>query len=130
MRSLGAELIEHGRDFDEAKEHALRLAADRDLEYAPTFHRDLVLGVATHAHELFTAVDDLDTVYVPIGLGSAICGVIRTRDVLGRKTKVVGVVAAGANAYRRSVAAGRIRLKKMRDKITAPKGAIAPVQAY
>ena len=108
MRALGAELIEHGRDFDEAKEHALRLAADRDLEYAPTFHRDLVLGVATHAHELFTAVDDLDTVYVPVGLGSAICGVIRTRDVLGRKTKVVGVVAAGANAYRRSVAAGQV----------------------
>jgi threonine dehydratase len=108
MRSLGAELIEHGHDFDEAKEHALRLAADRDLEYAPTFHRDLVLGVATHAHELFTAVDDLDTIYVPIGLGSAICAVIGTRDVLGRKTKVVGVVAAGANAYRRSVAAGRV----------------------
>ena len=95
MRSLGAELIEHGRDF-------------RDLEYAPTFHRNLVLGVTTHAHELFTAVDDLDTVYVPIGLGSAICGVIGTRDVLGRKTKVVGVVVAGANAYRRSVAAGRV----------------------
>ena len=108
MRSLGAELIEHGGDFDEAKQQALRLAAERDLEYAPTFHRDLVLGVATYAHELFTAIDDLDSVYVPIGLGSAICGMIGTRDVLGRKTKVVGVVAAGANAYRRSVAAGRV----------------------
>jgi threonine dehydratase len=108
MRSLGAEVIERGGDFDEAKEHALRLAADRGLEYAPTFHRDLVIGVATYAHELFTAVDDLDTVYVPIGLGSAICGAIGTRDVLRRKTKIVGVVAAGANAYRRSVAAGRV----------------------
>ena len=108
MRSLGAELIEYGHDFDEAKEQALRIAAERGLEYAPTFHRDLVLGVATYAHELFTAVDNLDTVYVPIGLGSGICGVIGARDVLGRKTKVVGVVVTGANAYRRSVAAGRV----------------------
>jgi threonine dehydratase len=108
MRALGAELIEHGRDFDEARERALRLAAERNLEYAPAFHRNLVLGVATYAHELFTAVDDIDTVYVPIGLGSAICALIGTRDVLGRKTKVVGVVAAGANAYCRSLAAGRV----------------------
>ena len=70
MCSLGAELIECGRDFDEAKKEALRLAAERDLEYAPTFHRDLVLGVATYAHELFTALDDIDTAYVPIGLGT------------------------------------------------------------
>jgi threonine dehydratase len=108
MRALGAELIEYGRDFDEAKERALQLAAERELEYAPTFHRNLVLGVASYAHELFTAVDDIDTVYVPIGLGTAICGLISTRDVLGRKTKVVGVVAAGANAYCRSVAARRV----------------------
>ena len=108
MRALGADLIEHGRDFDEARERALRLAAERNLEYAPAFHRNLVLEVATYAHELFTAVDDIDTVYVPIGLGSAICALIGTRDVLGRKTKVVGVVAAGANAYCRSLAAGRV----------------------
>ena len=68
MRALGAELIEHGRDFDEARERALRSAAQRNLEYAPAFHRNLVLGVATYAHELFTAVDDIDTVYVPIGM--------------------------------------------------------------
>jgi threonine dehydratase len=108
MRALGAELIEHGRDFEEAKEQALRIAAECNFEYAPTFHRDLVLGVATYAHELFTAIDDIDTVYVPVGLGSAICALISTRDVLGRKTKVVGVVAAGANAYCRSLAAGRV----------------------
>jgi threonine dehydratase len=108
IRSLGAELIEHGRDFDEAKKRALRIAAERNLEYAPTFHRDLVLGVATYAHELFTALDDIDIVYVPIGLGSAICGLIGTRDVLGRRTEVVGVVAAGANAYRQSFSAGRV----------------------
>jgi threonine dehydratase len=108
MRSLGAELIEHGRDFDEAKEQAVRIAAERGLEYAPSFHRDFVVGVATYALELFTAVGDLDTVYVPIGLGSGICGVIGTRDVLGRKAKVVGVVAEGANTYHRSFAAGRV----------------------
>jgi threonine dehydratase len=107
MRSLDAELIEHGRDFDEAKEQAARIAAERGLEYAPSFHRDFVVGVATYAHELFTAVDDLDTVYVPIGLGSGICGVIGTRDLLGRKTRIVGVVAQGANTYAWSVAAGR-----------------------
>src|SRR5215471_1715748 len=93
MRAFGAELIEHGRDFDEAKEHAAVLAAERSLEFAPSFDRHLVLGVATYAHELFTAVDNIDTVYVPIGLGSGICGVIGTRDALGLKTKIVGVVS-------------------------------------
>src|SRR6516164_8452512 len=107
MRSLGAELIEYGRDFDEAKDQAVRIAVERGLEFAPSFHRDFVVGVATYAHELFMAVGDLDTVYVPIGLGSGICGVIGTRDALGRKTRVVGVVAANADTYARSVAAGR-----------------------
>ena len=107
MRSLGAELIEHGRDFDEAKEHAARIAAKRGLEFAPSFHRDFVVGVATYAHELFTAVDNLDTVYVPIGLGSGICGVIGVRDVLGLKARVVGVVAERANTYARSLREGR-----------------------
>jgi threonine dehydratase len=108
MRAFGAELIEHGRDFDEAKEAAIRIARERGLEYAPSFHRDFVLGVATYAHELFSAVADLDTVYVPIGLGSGICGVIRTRDALGLKTKIVGVVSEAANTYLRSFAAGHI----------------------
>jgi threonine dehydratase len=108
MTSLGAKLIEYGRDFDEAKEQAAQIAKDRDLEFAPSFHRDFVLGVATYAHELFTTVADLDTVYVPIGLGSGICGMIGTRDVLGRKAAIVGVVAHAANAYSRSLEAGRI----------------------
>jgi threonine dehydratase len=108
MGGFGAVLIEHGRDFDEAKEHAVRTAAELGLEYVPSFHRDFILGVATYAHELFTAVDDLDMVYVPIGLGSGICGVIGTRNALGRKVKVVGVVAEAANTYRRSVDAGRV----------------------
>jgi threonine dehydratase len=108
MRSFGAELIEHGRDFDDAREHAVRIAAARGLEFAPSFHRDLVLGVATYAHELFTSISDLDTVYVPIGLGSGICGVISARDALGHRARIVGVVAEGANTYSRSLAAGRI----------------------
>jgi threonine dehydratase len=108
MRALGAELIEYGRDFDEAKEQAVRIADERGLEFAPSFHRDFVVGVATYGHELFTADGALDTVYVPIGLGSGICGVIGTRDLLGRKTRIVGVVAATANAYRLSVEAGRV----------------------
>ena len=108
MRSFGAELVEHGRDFDEAKEQAAAIAAERGLEYAPSFHRDFVIGVATYAHELFGAFGDLDTVYVPIGLGSGICGVIGVRDALKAKTKVVGVVSERANAYRQSIAAGRV----------------------
>jgi threonine dehydratase len=107
MQSFGAKLIEHGRDFDEAKEEAMRLAAERGLEYAPSFHRDFVIGVATYAHELFGAFE-LDTVYVPIGLGSGICGVIGTRDALKLKTKIIGVVSQCANAYARSMAAGYV----------------------
>lgn len=108
MRAFGAELIEHGCDFDEARQAAIQLAAERGLEYAPSFDRDLVVGVATYAHELFSAFGDLDTVYVPIGLGSGICGLIRTRDALGLKTKIVGVVSEGANAYLRSFGAGKV----------------------
>lgn len=107
MRALGAELIEHGRDFDDAKEQAERIAAARGLEFAPSFHRDFVIGVGTYAYELFTAASDLDTVYVPIGLGSGICGVIGVRDALGLRTSVVGVIAESANTYGRSLAAGR-----------------------
>jgi threonine dehydratase len=106
MRAFGAELIEHGSDFDEAKTAAIQIASARDLEYAPSFDRDLVVGVATYAHELFRAFDSLDTVYVPIGLGSGICGLIGTRDALGLKTKIVGVVSAAANSYLRSFTAG------------------------
>ncbi len=108
MRAFGAELVEYGRDFDEAKEHAAAIAAERGLAFAPSFHPDLVLGVATYAHELLTAVSDIDTVYVPIGLGSGICGMIGVRDALRLKTKVVGVVSDRANAYRLSFDAGAV----------------------
>src|SRR5215467_1599560 len=106
MRAFGAELVEHGRDYDEAKQRAVVLAAERNLEFVPSFNRHLVLGVATYARELFTAIENIDTVYVPIGLGSGICGVIGTRDVLGLRTEIVGVVSARANAYSRSFASG------------------------
>jgi threonine dehydratase len=106
MRALGAELIENGRDFDEAREQAVEVAADRGLHFAPSFHRDFVVGVATYAYELLDAVEGLDTVYVPIGLGSGICGLIGTRDLLSPRTAIVGVVAERANTYRLSVAAG------------------------
>lgn len=108
MQAFGAELIERGRDFDEAKDAAIRIASERGLDYAPSFHRDFVLGVATYAHELFRAVDDVDTIYVPIGLGSGICGLIGTRNVLGLSTKIVGVVSKSANAYFRSFTTGQI----------------------
>ena len=99
MRAFGAELVEHGRDFDEAKAHAEKLARERGLEFAPSFHKDLVVGVATYAFELFNAEKNLDVVYVPIGLGSGICGVIGARDALGLRTRVVGVVSDGAACY-------------------------------
>jgi threonine dehydratase len=108
MRAFGAELIEHGRDFDEAREHATAIASDRGYALVPPFHRDLVIGVATYAYEFFNAVSELDTVYVPIGLGSGICGMIGMRDALGLATRIVGVVAENANAYARSFAAGKV----------------------
>jgi threonine dehydratase len=108
MRAFGAELIEHGRDYDEARERATALAVERNLEFAPSFDRRLVLGVATYAYELLTAIESIDTVYVPIGLGSGICGLIGARNALGLKTKIVGVVSERANAYARSLAAGSV----------------------
>lgn len=107
MRAFGATLIVHGRDFDEAREHAAGLAQAEGLRFVGPFMPELVAGVATYALELFRAVPDLDTVYVPIGCGSGICGLISARDALGLDTRIVGVVAEGANAYALSFAAGR-----------------------
>ena len=108
MRAFGAELVEAGHDFDAAKEAAQMLAGERGLAMVPSFHRDLVAGVATYALELFRAAPPLDTVYVPIGLGSGICGTIAVRDALGLTTKVVGVVSTEAPAYALSFAAGKV----------------------
>ena len=109
MRGFGGEVVEHGRDFDEAREEAARLAHVHGLYLVPPFHGELVKGVATYALELFTAVPDLDTVYVPIGCGSGICAVIAARDALGLKTEVVGVVSTEADAAKRSFEAGVLR---------------------
>jgi len=107
MRALGAELIECGSDFQEAFEHAARLAEAERLHFVPSFEAALVAGVASYALELFSAVANFDAVYVPIGMGSGICGVIAVREALGLRTEVVGVVASGAPAYALSYAAGR-----------------------
>jgi threonine dehydratase len=108
MVALGARLIEHGKDFDEARAEAQRLGAAQGLEMVPSFHRDLVLGVATYALELFEAEPNLGRLYVPIGLGSGICGCILVRDLLGLSTEIVGVQAAGAPSYALSLKAGKI----------------------
>lgn len=107
MQALGAELIEEGHDFQASLEAAARIAAGRGWHMVPSFDPLLVKGVASYALELLRAVPDLDTLYVPIGLGSGICGAITARDVLGRRTRIVAVVAASAPAYARSLALGR-----------------------
>lgn len=107
MRALGVELLERGDDFQASAEAADALAAERGWHRLPSFHRDLVAGVGTYAVELFRAVPDLDTVYVPVGLGSGACGVLAARAALGARAAVVGVVSAGAPAYARSLASGR-----------------------
>lgn len=99
MLALGAELIEHGHDFQAAYEYAMDLAGREGLHPLRSFHPWLVAGVGTYALELFRATPALDTVYVPIGLGSGICGVIGARDALGLATRIVGVTAANAAAY-------------------------------
>jgi len=108
MRAFGAELIEFGSDFDEAKLEAMRLAEVEGLYPVPPFHRELARGVATYAFEFFSEARDLDTVYVPIGCGSGICGVIAVRDALGLKTEVVGVVSTEAQCAKMSFEAGRL----------------------
>lgn len=104
MRALGATLIEHGEDFEEARQHAVHLAEASGAHMVPSFHPLLVQGVATYAVELFRGVCDLESVYVPIGLGSGICGTIAVRNALSPKTKVIGVVSAQARAYSLSFA--------------------------
>ena len=107
MSHFGATVVEFGKDFDEAKHEAQRAAVERGWHFVPSFHRDLVIGVASYALELFRAVADLDTVYVGVGMGSGIVGLILVRDLLGLQTRIVGVSAANAPATARSFAAGR-----------------------
>lgn len=106
LRALGVELVEHGADFQESKEHMLGLAAARGLHAVPSLHPDLVAGVATGWMEFFRAVPDLDVVYVPIGQGSGFCAAVAARAALGVRCRLVGVVSAHAPAYARSFRAG------------------------
>src|ERR1700754_1960591 len=108
MKALGAELVEHGEDFQAAREEAERRAQFAGLHMVPSFHPDLVLGVATYALELFRSAPDLDILYVPIGQGSGICGCIMARDLLGLKTEIVGVQSTEAPSYALSFAAGKV----------------------
>ncbi|KRQ14149.1 hypothetical protein AOQ73_01340 [Bradyrhizobium pachyrhizi] len=108
MHAFGAELVEHGDDFQAAREEAERRAQFAGLHMVPSFHPDLVLGVATYALELFRTAPDLDILYVPIGQGSGICGCIMARDLLGLKTEIVGVQSTEAPSYALSFAAGKI----------------------
>jgi len=105
MRALGVKLIEYGDEFQSSLEYAKAYAREHLLEMIPSFHPLLVTGVSTYSLELLRNITDIDIVYVPIGLGSGICGMIAARDALGLKTEVVGVVSAHAGAYAKSFAA-------------------------
>lgn len=108
MRGWGAQVEVFGQDFDEARERAEALAAQGAGLLVPSFHEHLVRGVATYALELFRSTPNLKRVYVPIGMGSGICGVIRVRDLLGLETEIVGVVAQGADAIAQSFEKGQL----------------------
>ncbi len=109
MQAFGGELIVVGADFDECRPHAAKFAEERGYHFVPSFHPDLVKGVATYALELFQAVPDLDAIYAPIGMGSGICGLITVRDLLGLKTDIIGVVADRAPAVALVLRAGAPR---------------------
>ena len=108
MRALGVTLIEHGTDFQESREYAMRLATERGAHMVPSFHTDLLRGVSTYWWEFFRAVPTLDVVYVPIGQGSGACSAVAAKLALGRGIRIVGVVSAHATTYADSIAAGRV----------------------
>jgi threonine dehydratase len=117
MAAQGAELVEHGHDFQESLEHARSLAWERGFTMIDSFHERLVMGTATYAMEFFQVAPALDRIYVPIGLGSSICGVSAARNALGLKTEIIGVVAAGSPSYSLSF--------KERKIVEAPSNTIA-----
>ncbi len=108
MRALGVNLLEHGTDFQESREHAMQLAAERGAHMVPSFHIDLLRGVSTYWWELMRAVPQLDVIYVPIGQGSGACSAVAAKLALGRPLRIVGVVSAHATTYANSLAAGRV----------------------
>jgi threonine dehydratase len=128
MRALGVELIERGRDFQEASEVAAEIAAERGWHRVPSFHPLLVSGVASYALELFRSVPDIDTVYVPIGMGSGLCGVIAARDALDLDTQVVGVVSTEAPAFALSYRENRIVSHEVTTRIADGMACRTPTQ--
>ena len=108
MRALGVTLIEHGEDFQEAREHAMDLARERSAHMVPSFHPDLLRGVATYWWEFLRAVPQLQVAYVPIGQGSGACSAIAAKQALGHGVRIVGVVSRHATTYADSIAAGRV----------------------
>ncbi|MCP4936509.1 MAG: threonine dehydratase [bacterium] len=115
MQGLGATLVEFGQDFNEAFDHAIALSDERQLDLIGSFIPELVQGVSTYGAELFEAADELDTVYVPIGMGSGICSLIGVRDLMGLKTGIVGVVSQNANAYALSYKTGAVTATNSAD---------------
>ena len=108
MRALGVTLVEHGSDFQEAREHAMRLATERGAHMVPSFHTDLLRGVATYWWEFLRAVPHMAVAYVPIGQGSGACAAIAAKQALGHGVRIVGVVSSHATTYADSIAAGRV----------------------
>ncbi|MGB3553637.1 MAG: threonine dehydratase [Jannaschia sp.] len=108
MEAWGGDLRVHGADFDIAREEAARVAEAEGLFLVPSFHREIVRGVATYAWELLSTHPEIETLYVPIGCGSGICGCISARDALGHRAEIVGVVSENARTAQLSVEAGRL----------------------
>src|SRR5687768_7848524 len=128
MRALGVELIERERDFQAASEVAADIAAERGWHRVPAFHPLLVCGVGTYALELFRAVPDLDTVYVPVGMGSGVCGVIAARDALELETEIVAVVSAEAPAFALSYQQDRVISHEVTTRIADGMACRIPLQ--
>ncbi|MGF7170849.1 threonine dehydratase [Sphingobium xanthum] len=108
MRAFGAEVIEHDGDFDGAKAEASARAAQYGLYMVPAYHEQLVRGVASYGLELLEAVPDLDTIYVPVGCGSGLCGTIAAKEALGLSTNIVGVVSSAVDGAKQSFEQGRL----------------------
>ena len=119
LRALGAEVVLEGADFEAARQHSVAMADQRGLELVPPFHPDLALGVATYAKELFDRAGPLDAVYVPVGMGSGIVGLITTRDLLGLPTRIIGACASGAPAQQLSFEAGSVVATERADTFAA-----------
>jgi len=129
MAAFGATVIEFGHDFEAARLEAVRRAAVEGLHLVPSFHPELVRGVATYALEFFAAAGELDAVYVPIGMGSGICAVIRVRDLLGLRTRVIGVVSDRADAVALSLERGVLTETASADTLADGMACRVPVQA-